>query len=73
MSPTTHQHNTSESDYQNIYERAFSDDCDLEAGPLINGISDYETAIKAHKAAHRYDATEREKRQIATKIERYKN
>lgn len=54
-----------------LWERAFSDAYDLKAAPLLRGIDSYERALRAHKKAHKYNASKREKEYIAAKLGKY--
>lgn len=64
---------TSDVSSYDVWERAFSDKSDISPKPLLRGIHNYETALKAHRKAHEYDARERFKRFIAQKLEHYKD
>jgi len=57
--------------YQNPYERAFDGRMDPE--PLLKGIHSKETALQAHRAAHKYGGTTEEKERIAEALRRYSN
>lgn len=69
--PSENQNQAGESEYSNVYERAFAGL--MSPMPLIRGINDYETALKAHRAAHKFDAREKHKRLIAEKITEYRD
>ena len=70
MTPSENQHG-SDSDYNNVFERAFAGHMD-SAMPLITGIGSEEAALKAHRAAHEYDASKAEKEAIAEKLKQYR-
>jgi len=53
------------------WQRAFNGFLDPEM--LIGAIDDYETAIKAHRKAHEYDAPKEHKERIAEKLREYSN
>jgi len=57
--------------YENPYERAFDGRMDPE--PLLKGIHSKETALQAHRAAHKFDASKAHKERIAEALRRYSN
>lgn len=58
------------SNYQNLYERAFDGKIDPE--PILRGIGSKEAALRAHRAAHKFDAKTEHKEQIAEILRQYK-
>jgi hypothetical protein len=69
--PSEHQHNSVDSEYSNVYEKALDPESNLSPIPIVNGIYNKETALRAHRAAHRVDAREKYKKRIAEYIEKY--
>jgi hypothetical protein len=65
--PSKHQQNNSEN--YDVWQRAFRGDIDLE--PLIRGIHNERTALKAHRKAHEYDASTETKERIAEILREY--
>jgi len=55
--------------YQNPYERAF--DGRMNPDPLLKGINSKQTALMAHRAAHKYNSTTEEKERIAEMLRRF--
>jgi len=64
------QHSASEEN-PGVWERALSDEYDLQPAPLLRGINNYERALEAHRKAHKYGASKREKEYIAAKLDKY--
>jgi len=56
-----------------VYERAFHDDYDISAWPLINGIHNERQGLRCHRAAHEYGATRKQKEHIATRLGQYRD
>lgn len=69
---STNQHSATE-DNPGVWERAFSDRYDLSAAPLLRGIDGYERALRAHKKAHKYGATRKEKKYVAKLLEKFRD
>lgn len=59
-----------EIDGYDAWERAFQGHVDLE--PLLKGIDSHEQALKAHRKAHRYDASAETKERIAEQLAEYR-
>lgn len=68
--PSTNQNNSTGTNYD-VWERAFSDKSDMSPKPLLRGIHNRETALKAHRKAHEFDAPESQKKYIAAKLRKY--
>lgn len=56
-------------EYQNVFERFLAHDRDIT--PLLNGIANKEAAIRAHRAAHQFNASKATKEHIAELIRKY--
>jgi len=71
--PSPNQNRHSDSDYDSVYERALHPEADLDAMPILRGIRNEGTALRAHKAAHAVDARSKYKEHIAELLRQYRD
>jgi len=64
------QNQTASSEWD-VWAAAFSADSKIPASILIDGIKDRETALRAHRKAHEYDASAEQKAKIADELAKY--
>jgi hypothetical protein len=73
MTPSATQVAGSDSEHDSVYEKALDPDTELSPWPLVSGIRNHATAMRAFKAAQSVGAEPAVKKRIAQYLNEYDN